>query len=68
MRTMMAMLYNWIWKIGYAPKKWREGVVVNLFKKRHNAGPGNNGRIALLNAVRGETFCKILNDNIEWER
>ena len=33
MITMMVELYNWIWKNEYTPKRWREGVVVNLFKK-----------------------------------
>ena len=33
MITMMVDLYNWIRKNEYTPKRWREGVVVNLFKK-----------------------------------
>ena len=33
MITMMVMMYNWIWENEYTPKRWREGVVVNLFKK-----------------------------------
>ena len=33
MITMMAMLYNLIWKNEYAPRRRREGVVVNLFKQ-----------------------------------
>ena len=33
MLAMMVMLYNLIWKNKHSPKKWREGVVVNLFKK-----------------------------------
>ena len=41
MLTVMVMLYNWIWKNGYAPRRWREGVVVNLFKKGDKADPGN---------------------------
>ena len=40
MVTMMVMLYIWIWKNEYAPKRWREGVV-NLFKKGGKADPGN---------------------------
>ena len=40
---MTVMLYNWILKNEYAPKRWREGVliVVNLFKKGDEADPGN---------------------------
>ena len=33
MITMMVLLYNWIWKNEYTPKRWREGVVADLFKK-----------------------------------
>ena len=40
MLTMMVMLYNWMWKDEYAHKGWREGVVVNLFKKGAKAEPG----------------------------
>ena len=29
MLTMMVMLYNWIWKKEYTPKRWREGAVLN---------------------------------------
>ena len=41
MLTMMVMLYSWIWKNEYAPKRWREGVVVvaNLTKKGDKADP-----------------------------
>ena len=63
MLTMMVMLYNWIWKKEDAPRRWREGVVVNLFKKGDKADPGNYRRITLLNTV-GKTFCKILNDRM----
>ena len=63
MLTMMVMLYNWIWKNEYAPKRWREGVVVNLFKKGDKADPGNYRGITLLSTV-GKTFCKILNDRM----
>ena len=60
MHTMMVILYNWIWKNEYAPRTWREGVVVNLFKKGDKADPGKYRRITLLRTV-GKTFCKILN-------
>ena len=33
MLTMMVMLYDWIRKNEHAPRRWREGVVVNFFKK-----------------------------------
>ena len=47
----------------YAPKRWREGVVANLFKKGGKADPGNCGGITLLSTV-GKTFCSISNDRM----
>ena len=47
MLTMMAMLYNWIWKTEYAPRRWREGVVVTLFKKGDKYGPENYRGVTL---------------------
>ena len=49
MITMMVLLYNWIWKNEYTPKRWREGVAVNLFKKGDKTDPCN---------FRGITFSK----------
>ena len=37
---MMVMLYNWMWKNEYAPRRWRE-VVVPLFKKGDKVDPRN---------------------------
>ena len=63
MLTMMVMLYNWIWKKEDAPRRWREGVVVNLFKKGDKAGPGNHRGITLVSTVHN-TFYRILNDRM----
>ena len=63
MLAMMVMLYSWIWQNEYAPKRWREGVVVNLFKKGDKACPGNCRGITLLSIV-GNTFFKILSDRV----
>ena len=63
MITRMVMLYNWIWKNEYAPRRWREVVVVNSFKKGDKADPGNYRGMTLLSAV-GKTFCTILNDGM----
>ena len=65
MLSMMVMLYSWIWKTStrYAPKRWRQGVVANLFKTGGKADPGNCGGITLLRTV-GKTFCKISNDRM----
>ena len=43
------MLYNLIWKSKYAARRRREGVVVNLFKKRDKVDRGNfRGRTLLI--------------------
>ena len=42
MLTMMVILYNWMWKNEYPPKRRRRGVVANLFKKGDKVDPGNN--------------------------
>ena len=56
---MMVILYFWIiWKNACAPKRWREGVVVNLLKKRDKADPQNYREITL-SSTSGKTFCKI---------
>ena len=48
---MVVMLYSWIRKNEYAPTRWREGVVVNLFKKEDKADPGNCQGITLLSTA-----------------
>ena len=57
MLTLMVMLYNWIWKHEYAPRRWREGVVliVHLVKKGDKAGPENNRGVTLICTV-GKAF------------
>ena len=51
MIQLMVLLYNWVWKNEYTPSRWREGVVVNLFKKGDKTDPGNYRGITLLNTV-----------------
>ena len=63
MVATMVMLYNWIWKNEYAPRRWREGVVVNLFKNGDKVDPGKYKGIALLSTV-GKTFRNIVNDRM----
>ena len=55
---MMVMLCNWLWKNEHAPRRWGEGVVVNLIKKGDKADPGNYKGKALLSTV-GKTFSKF---------
>ena len=43
--------------------KWREGLIVSLFKKGDKEDPGNYRGITLLSVV-GKVFCKILNDRL----
>ena len=45
MLTTTVMLYNWIWKNEYAPRRCREGVAVNLFKKGDKADPKATERL-----------------------
>ena len=64
MIPMMVLLYNWIRENEYTPKRWRQGVVVNLFKKgdkadkensQDKADQGNFSGMTLLRTV-GKTF------------
>ena len=41
MLTTIVKLYNWIWKNEYAPKRRRERVVVNIFKKETRLARGS---------------------------
>ena len=58
MITIMALLCDWIWENECTPKRRREGVVVNLFKKGHKTDPEKCRGITLLSTV-GKPFCKI---------
>ena len=58
---MLGKLYALIWKEECVPMKWREGLIVSLFKKGDKEDPGNYRGITLLSVV-GKLFCKILND------
>ncbi|CAB1119768.1 unnamed protein product [Ectocarpus sp. CCAP 1310/34] len=63
MIQLMVLLYNWVWKNEYTPSRWREGVVVNLFKKGDKTDPGNYRGITLLNTVgkcSAETLFRIV--------
>ena len=33
MLTIMVVMYSWVWENEYAPERWREGVLVKLFRK-----------------------------------
>ena len=61
MVKMLGKLYALIWKEECVAMKWREGLIVSLFKKGDKEDPGNYRGITLLSVV-GKVFCKILND------
>ena len=60
---MLDKLYALIWKEECVPMKWREGLIVSLFKKGDKEDPGNYRGITLLSVV-GKVFCKIVNDRL----
>ena len=64
MLIVLVMLYNLIRKNKYAPRRWREGVAVNLFEKGAKADPGNYRGVTLLSRVVGKAFWKSLNDRM----
>ena len=45
------------------PRQWRDGLIVNIFKKGDREDPGNYRGITLLSVV-GKVFCKILNNRL----
>ena len=60
--TMMIILScHWIWQNEHAPKRWREGVVVNLFKKGDKADPIKLPRDNDINPSRAPEPFPILN-------
>ncbi|CAB1112139.1 unnamed protein product [Ectocarpus sp. CCAP 1310/34] len=63
MIQLMVLLYNWVWKNEHAPSRWRDGVVVKLFKNGDKTDPGNYRGITLLD-TDVKVFCKLLNDRI----
>ena len=59
----LVKLYAHICKEECVPMKWREGLIVSLFKKGDKEDRGNYRGITLLRVV-GKVFCKILNDRL----
>ena len=47
MVKMLGKLYALIWKEECVPMKWREGLIVSLFKKGDKEDPGNYRGIML---------------------
>ena len=61
MIDLLQQLFAVVWREEFVPPKWREGLIVNLFKKGDKEDPGNYRGITLLSVV-GKVFCKILNN------
>ena len=60
---LLEQLVSVVWREETVPKQWREGLIVNLFKKGDRQDPGNYRGIALLSVV-GKVFCKLLNNRL----
>ena len=65
MIRLLHKLIQVVWSEELVPPKWREGLIVNLFKKGDKEDPGNYRGITLLSVV-GKVFCKIVSDRLVW--
>ena len=63
MVCLLEQLFSVIWREELVPRQWREGLIVNLFKKGDKEDPGNYRGITSLSVV-GKVFCKILNNRL----
>ena len=55
MVCLLEQLFSVIWREELVPRQWREGLIVNLFKKGDKEDPGNYRGITLLSVV-GKVF------------
>ena len=63
MVSLLEQLFSVVWCEEAVPRQWREGLIVNLFKKGDKEDPGNYRGITLLSVV-GKLFCKVLNNRL----
>ena len=63
MVCLLEQLFSVVWHEETVPGQWREGLIVNLFKKGDREDPGNYRGITLLSVV-GKVFCKVLNNRL----
>ena len=63
MIDLLQQLFAVVWREEFVPPQWREGLIVNLFKKGDKEDPGNYRGITLLSVV-GKVFCKVLNNRL----
>ena len=55
MVCLLEQLFSVVWREELVPRQWREGLIVNLFKKGDKEDPGNYRGITLLSVV-GKVF------------
>ena len=63
MVSLSEQLFSVVWHEEAVPRQWREGLIVNLFKKGNRGNLGNYRGITLLSVV-GKMFCKVLNNRL----
>ena len=63
MVDLLEQLFLVIWQEDIVPRQWRDGLIVNIFKKGDREDPSNYRGITLLSVV-GKVFCKILNNRL----
>ena len=63
MVDLLEQLFSVIWQEEIVPRQWRDGLIVNIFKKGDREDPGNYRGITLL-SVLGKVFCNILNNRL----
>ena len=51
MVNLLHQLFSVVWHAELVPPQWREGLIVNLFKKGDKEVPGNYRGITLLSIV-----------------
>ena len=61
--NLLHQLFSVVWHVELVPPQWREGLIVNLFKKGNKEFPGNYRGITSLSVV-GKVYCKILNNRL----
>ena len=63
MVDLLEQLFSVIWQEEVVPRQWRDGLIVNIFKKGNREDPDNYRGITLLSVV-GKVFSKILNNRL----
>ena len=58
MVDLLYQLFKVVWHEETIRKQWRDGLIVNLFKKEDKEDPGNYRGITLLSVVV-KVFCKV---------